>query len=90
MHNLICVNLLEEAWNDGTIRGFALNGGKLLFEINCAHTKSVSTITITKDDDKLISGGCDGQVYKLYTPLNFRIRMLVVVLCWSNVSILVY
>ncbi|XP_043599667.1 cilia- and flagella-associated protein 52 isoform X3 [Bombus pyrosoma] len=62
----ICFNSngdsIISAWNDGTIRGFALNGGKLLFEINCAHTKSVSTITITKDDDKLISGGCDGQV----------------------------
>lgn len=40
-----------------------MNGGKLLFEINGAHTKSVSTITITNDDSKLISGGCDGQVY---------------------------
>ncbi|XP_043524972.1 cilia- and flagella-associated protein 52 [Frieseomelitta varia] len=49
-------------WNDGTIKGFALNGGKLLFEINSAHTKCVSTVTITNDDDKLISGGCDGQV----------------------------
>ena len=53
---------MEEAWNDGTIKGFALNGGKLLFEINSAHTKCVSTVTITNDDDKLISGGCDGQV----------------------------
>ncbi|CAK9834368.1 Cilia- and flagella-associated protein 52, partial [Anthophora retusa] len=50
------------AWNDGAIRGFALNGGKLLFEINRAHTKSVSTITITNDDCKLVTGGCDGQV----------------------------
>ncbi|XP_017767135.1 PREDICTED: cilia- and flagella-associated protein 52 [Eufriesea mexicana] len=50
------------AWNDGAIRGFALNGGKLLFQINCAHTKAVSTITITNDDSKLISGGCDGQI----------------------------
>ncbi|KOC68786.1 WD repeat-containing protein 16 [Habropoda laboriosa] len=50
------------AWNDGAIRGFALNGGKLLFEINRAHTKSVSTIAITNDDRKLVSGGCDGQV----------------------------
>ncbi|XP_031370083.1 cilia- and flagella-associated protein 52 isoform X3 [Apis dorsata] len=55
-------NSIISAWNDGAIRGFALNGGKLLFEINGAHTKSVSTITITNDDSKLISGGCDGQV----------------------------
>ncbi|XP_017884404.1 cilia- and flagella-associated protein 52 [Ceratina calcarata] len=50
------------AWNDGTVRGFALNGGKLLFEINSAHTKSVSVVTITNDDCKLITGGCEGQV----------------------------
>ncbi|KAF3421546.1 hypothetical protein E2986_01513 [Frieseomelitta varia] len=60
-------------WNDGTIKGFALNGGKLLFEINSAHTKCVSTVTITNDDDKLISGGCDGQnVYPLLKP---RVRI---------------
>lgn len=50
-----------------------MNGGKLLFEINGAHTKSVSTITITNDDSKLISGGCDGQVYKL---LFFKIEYI--------------
>ncbi|XP_076756807.1 cilia- and flagella-associated protein 52 [Xylocopa sonorina] len=50
------------AWNDSVIRGFALNGGNLVFEINRAHTKSVSTVTITNDDCRIISGGCDGQI----------------------------
>nr|XP_033335885.1 cilia- and flagella-associated protein 52 [Megalopta genalis] len=50
------------AWEDGAIRGFALNGGNLVFAIDRAHTKSVSAVTITNDDCKLISGGCDGQV----------------------------
>lgn len=56
--------LLEKAWNDGVIRSFALNGGQLLYEINRAHTRSVSAIAITSDDSKLVSGGCDGQVYE--------------------------
>ncbi|XP_043258261.1 cilia- and flagella-associated protein 52 [Colletes gigas] len=68
--NFICSSLcfdrkggtIISAWNDGAIRGFVLNGGNLLFSIHRAHTKSVSTVTITNDDCRLISGGCDGQV----------------------------
>ncbi|XP_053987938.1 cilia- and flagella-associated protein 52 isoform X2 [Hylaeus volcanicus] len=68
--NFICSNLcfdrnggtIISAWNDGAIRAFALNGGKLLFIVHRAHTKSVSAIAITNDDCKLVSGGCDGQV----------------------------
>ncbi|XP_031845942.1 cilia- and flagella-associated protein 52 isoform X2 [Nomia melanderi] len=68
--NFLCSNLcfnrnsaiIISAWDDGAIRGFALNGGNMLFAINRAHTKSVSAITITNDDCKIVSGGCDGQV----------------------------
>ncbi|KZC13749.1 WD repeat-containing protein 16 [Dufourea novaeangliae] len=68
--NFICSSLcfdrnsgtIISAWDDGAIRGFALNGGNLLFVIDRAHTRSVSAITITNDDCRLISGGCDGQV----------------------------
>ncbi|XP_076240954.1 cilia- and flagella-associated protein 52 [Calliopsis andreniformis] len=68
--NFICSSLtfdsnggtIISAWNDGAIRGFSLNGGNLLFDIERAHLKSVSVITVTHDDSKFISGGCDGQV----------------------------
>ncbi|XP_034191821.2 cilia- and flagella-associated protein 52 isoform X2 [Osmia lignaria lignaria] len=68
--NFVCSSLcfdrnagsIISAWNDGTLRGFATNSGELLFSIDCAHTKPVTTVTISNDDSKLISGGCDGQI----------------------------
>ncbi|XP_014472241.1 PREDICTED: cilia- and flagella-associated protein 52 [Dinoponera quadriceps] len=54
--------ILFSVWNDGTIRAFASHNGKLHFIIRNAHTKAVSTIVVTNDGARLISGGCDGQV----------------------------
>lgn len=44
------------------IRAFAPHNGQLHFTIHNAHTKAVSTIAVTNDGARLISGGCDGQV----------------------------
>lgn len=38
------------------------HNGELYFAIHNAHTKAVSTVVVTTDGIKLISGGCDGQV----------------------------
>ncbi|XP_011641119.1 cilia- and flagella-associated protein 52 [Pogonomyrmex barbatus] len=68
--NFVCSSLqfacndqvLFSAWNDGIIRAFRPHNGEFYFSIHNAHTKAVSTIAVTSDDTKLISGGCDGQV----------------------------
>ncbi|EZA49276.1 WD repeat-containing protein [Ooceraea biroi] len=68
--NFVCSNLcfarddqlLLSAWNDGTIKAFAVCDGQLYFAIHNAHTKAVSTVAVTSDGATLISGGCDGQV----------------------------
>ncbi|XP_001607842.2 cilia- and flagella-associated protein 52 [Nasonia vitripennis] len=68
--NIVCTSLyfsydgrmLVSAWNDGIIRAFTPQTGRLIFAILHAHVKAVSAITLTKDGKRIISGGCDGQV----------------------------
>lgn len=50
------------SWNDGTIRIFAPETGRLLYAINNCHNKGVSAIAMSKDGRKLLSGGGEGQV----------------------------
>ncbi|XP_046686976.1 LOW QUALITY PROTEIN: cilia- and flagella-associated protein 52-like, partial [Homalodisca vitripennis] len=50
------------SWNDGTIRAFTPQSGRLIFTILSAHNKGVSAIAITTDNCKIISGGGEGQV----------------------------
>lgn len=50
------------AWNDGIIRSFTPQTGRLIFAILNAHNKGVSSLDITKNGKKIISGGCEGQV----------------------------
>ncbi|XP_058791457.1 cilia- and flagella-associated protein 52 [Phymastichus coffea] len=68
--NFVCTSLgfscdgrmLLSAWNDGIVRAFAPQTGRLLFAILNAHVKAVSAVTLTRDGKRIISGGCDGQV----------------------------
>ncbi|XP_014217506.1 cilia- and flagella-associated protein 52-like [Copidosoma floridanum] len=68
--NFVCTSIyfsydgrmLVSAWNDGIIRAFTPQTGRLIFAILNAHLKAVSAITLTKDGKKIVSGGCDGQV----------------------------
>ncbi|KAJ8682769.1 hypothetical protein QAD02_018561 [Eretmocerus hayati] len=68
--NFVCTSIhfsddgrmLISAWNDGIIRAFTPQTGRLIFAILHAHVKAVSAITCTKDGKRIISGGCDGQV----------------------------
>ncbi|KAK6624062.1 hypothetical protein RUM44_010920 [Polyplax serrata] len=53
---------IVSSWNDGTIRGFTPETGKLMYIIHNAHNKGVSALNITKDGMKIVSGGGEGQV----------------------------
>ncbi|XP_050433048.1 cilia- and flagella-associated protein 52 isoform X2 [Adelges cooleyi] len=50
------------SWNDGNIRVFTPETGRLLYAINNCHNKGVSAIAMAKDGKKLLSGGGEGQV----------------------------
>ncbi|XP_067914795.1 cilia- and flagella-associated protein 52 isoform X2 [Heterodontus francisci] len=50
------------AWNDGRIRAFTPETGKLMYTINNAHHDGVTAIAATSDCKKIISGGGEGQV----------------------------
>ncbi|XP_023314400.1 cilia- and flagella-associated protein 52-like [Trichogramma pretiosum] len=68
--NFVCTSIffsydgrmLISAWNDGIIRAFTPQSGRLIFAILNAHFKAVSAITLSRDNKRIISGGCDGQV----------------------------
>ncbi|XP_055111989.1 cilia- and flagella-associated protein 52 isoform X4 [Symphalangus syndactylus] len=50
------------AWNDGKIRAFAPETGRLMYVINSAHRIGVTAITTTSDCKRVISGGGEGEV----------------------------
>lgn len=49
-------------WDDGKIRAFRPQTGKLMYAINDAHRNGVTAITTTADCKRIISGGQGGQV----------------------------
>ncbi|XP_012271661.1 cilia- and flagella-associated protein 52 [Orussus abietinus] len=68
--NFICTSvcfsfdggMIISGWNDGLIRAFTPQTGRLIFAIHNAHIKAVSAIVITMDGRRIVSGGCDGQL----------------------------
>lgn len=50
------------SWNDGNIRSFTPETGRMMFIISNCHNNGVTAISITRDGKKLLSGGGDGQV----------------------------
>uniref|UniRef100_A0A8C5R5C0 Cilia- and flagella-associated protein 52 n=1 Tax=Leptobrachium leishanense TaxID=445787 RepID=A0A8C5R5C0_9ANUR len=50
------------AWNDGKIRAFTPESGRLMYTIENAHSMGVTAIATTSDCKKIISGGGEGQV----------------------------
>lgn len=50
------------SWDDGNIRVFTPETGRLMYAINNCHNKGVSAIAMSKDGKKLLSGGGEGQV----------------------------
>ena len=49
-------------WSDGKVRAFFPQSGKLMWTINDAHTKAVTSLTLSPDCGRLVTGGADGQV----------------------------
>ncbi|XP_018869214.3 cilia- and flagella-associated protein 52 isoform X3 [Gorilla gorilla gorilla] len=50
------------AWNDGKIRAFAPETGRLMYVINNAHRIGVTAIATTSDCKRVVSGGGEGEV----------------------------
>jgi WD40 repeat protein len=53
---------IVSGWDDGKIRAFRPQTGKLMYAINDAHRDGVTAITMTSDCRRIISGGQEGQV----------------------------
>jgi WD40 repeat protein len=53
---------IVSGWNDGKIRAFLPQSGKLYYVIDNAHNHGVSAITTTNDCTRIISGGDQGEV----------------------------
>ncbi|XP_011814035.1 PREDICTED: cilia- and flagella-associated protein 52 [Colobus angolensis palliatus] len=67
------------AWNDGKIRAFAPETGRLMYVINNAHRIGVTAIATTSDCKRVISGGGEGegresQLSQLLNLLSRRLR----------------
>ncbi|XP_030317742.1 cilia- and flagella-associated protein 52 [Calypte anna] len=53
---------IVSGWSDGKIRAFTPRAGRLLYEIQDAHSMGVTAIAATSDCRHLVSGGGEGQV----------------------------
>ena len=49
-------------WNDGKIRAFLPQSGRLLYAINDAHNHGVTALAPTNDCQRVVSGGMEGEV----------------------------
>nr|CAB3267684.1 WD repeat-containing protein 16-like [Phallusia mammillata] len=68
---------LISAWNDGKIRVFLPESGKVWYVINNAHNSGVTAVAATSDSKRIISGGGEGQVRVwdlTINPLNQKLR----------------
>ena len=50
------------AWDDGKIRAFAPETGRLMYVISNAHRIGVTAVATTSDCTRVISGGGEGEV----------------------------
>uniref|UniRef100_A0A7S3LVG9 Cilia- and flagella-associated protein 52 n=1 Tax=Palpitomonas bilix TaxID=652834 RepID=A0A7S3LVG9_9EUKA len=63
-----CITFMKDGgsivsgWSDGKIRAFGPQSGAELYSINDAHQGGVTALACTSDNERLISGGEDGQV----------------------------
>jgi WD40 repeat protein len=55
-------NSIISGWDDGKIRAFAPESGRLQYSINDAHLEAVTALTFTNDGARIVSGGRDGRV----------------------------
>lgn len=64
-------------WNDGVIRSFTPQTGRLIYAIFNAHNKGVSALETTSHGRILVTGGCEGQV-RLWDVSPYRQQLLCV------------
>jgi len=63
-----CVHFMSDGksilsgWNDGKVRAFLPQSGKLFYAINDAHNHGVTALCPTHDCQRIISGGMEGEV----------------------------
>jgi WD40 repeat protein len=66
--NCLCVavnragSTIISGWDDGKVRAFSPESGKLLFTIADAHIEAVTAIAFTNAGTKVVTGGKDGRV----------------------------
>jgi WD40 repeat protein len=53
---------IVSGWNDGKVRAFYPESGKLMYTIDDCHRKGVASIALSKDGTKLITGGIDSVI----------------------------
>jgi WD40 repeat protein len=53
---------IVSGWDDGKIRAFTPETGRLQYAINDAHAEAVTAVAFTHDGQRVISGGKDGRV----------------------------
>lgn len=53
---------LSSGWSDGKIRVFLPVSGKLAYVISDAHNHGCTSIAVTHDNKRIISGGIEGEV----------------------------
>lgn len=53
---------IVSGWDDGKIRAFTPQSGKLLYTVHDAHSKGVTAIATSSNSKRIISGGGEGQV----------------------------
>ena len=49
-------------WNDGKVRAFMPQSGKLCYAINDAHNHGVTALATTNDCQRIVTGGMEGEV----------------------------
>jgi WD40 repeat protein len=63
-----CVAFMQDGksiisgWNDGKIRSFLPQSGRMMYVINDAHHHGVTALTTTSDCTRVVSGGMEGEV----------------------------
>lgn len=55
-------SLIVSGWNDGKVRAFLPESGKLQFVISDAHAEAVTAVCFTNDGKRLVTGGKEGRV----------------------------
>ncbi|KAA0148337.1 hypothetical protein FNF29_06724 [Cafeteria roenbergensis] len=55
-------SLIVSGWQDGRVRAFLPESGRLAYVINDAHVDGVTALSFTHDGSTLVTGGADGRV----------------------------